>query len=378
LSSTKPYCVLQILPALDSGGAERSCLEIVDALRKNGHRALVACAPGGRLVAHARELGAEMFSLDLRRKTPLALFKIPTLRRLLLQEKIDIVHARSRLPAWVTCLALQTIPRVSRPYFVTTVHGLNSVNSYSAIMLRGDRVIAVSKATERFLRTHYPQVSQEKIATISRGIDPAELPFGYIADAAWRARFFAEFPALAGRRLLLLPARGTRLKGHLEAIRALAGLRQSGINAALALVGVEQTGSTDYAAEINALTHDLAMQEYVVTTTPRSDVKQIMSVSDVVLQLSNRPESFGRIVAEALSLGKPVVGFAHGGVADLLHEFYPQGAVAAGNQHELLTRLLAVLRDPGSVVHRENLPSLRQMQEQTLAVYQALMQNERG
>jgi glycosyltransferase involved in cell wall biosynthesis len=291
LSSTKSYCVLQILPALESGGAERSCLEIVEALRKSGHRALVACAPGGRLLARAQELGAEIFPLDSRKKTPLAVFKISTLRRLLLQEKIDIVHARSRLPAWITWLALQTIPRALRPHFVTTVHGLNSVNLYSAIMLRGDRVIAVSKATECFLRAHYPQICQDKITTISRGIDPADLPFGYIADAAWKARFFAQFPALAGRRLLTLPARGTRLKGHLEAIRALAGLRQSGINAALALIGVEQTGSAVYAAEINALTHKLAMQEYVVTTTPRADVKQIMSVSDIVLQLSNRPES---------------------------------------------------------------------------------------
>ncbi|HEX5664992.1 MAG TPA: glycosyltransferase, partial [Xanthomonadaceae bacterium] len=140
---TRPLTVVQLLPALETGGVERSALEIAAALVGAGHRAVVVSA-GGRLVPQLHELGAEHVELDIGRKSLLTLRRVPMLRRLLRDSAADVVHARSRLPAWIGWRALQGIPSGHRPHFVTTVHGLNSPSRYSAIMTRGERVICVS------------------------------------------------------------------------------------------------------------------------------------------------------------------------------------------------------------------------------------------
>src|SRR5690606_25551325 len=128
--------VVQLLPALGSGGVERSTLEISQALAAAGHRAVVVSA-GGRLLPELEVTGAGHVALDIGRKSPLTFRHVPRLRRLFVELQADIVHARSRLPAWIGWKALQRLPRGTRPHFVTTVHGLNSPSRYSAIMARG-------------------------------------------------------------------------------------------------------------------------------------------------------------------------------------------------------------------------------------------------
>src|SRR5688500_19345977 len=135
---TRPLTVVQLLPALETGGVERSTLEIAAALVGAGHRAVVVSA-GGRLVAQLHELGAEHVELDIGRKSLLALRRVSMLRQLLRDSGVDIVHARSRLPAWIGWRALQGMQSGQGPHFVTTVHGLNSPSRYSAIMTRGER-----------------------------------------------------------------------------------------------------------------------------------------------------------------------------------------------------------------------------------------------
>src|SRR5690606_25764937 len=140
---SRALTVVQLLPALESGGVERSTLEIADALVRGGHRAVVVSA-GGRLVPRLAESGATHVTLDIGRKSPATLRTVRPLRAWLAREGADIVHARSRLPAWIGWRALRGMPAASRPRFVTTVHGLNSPSRYSAIMTRGERVICVS------------------------------------------------------------------------------------------------------------------------------------------------------------------------------------------------------------------------------------------
>ena len=125
--------VVQLLPALESGGVERSTLESSQALSDAGHRAIVVSA-GGRLLPALQKTGAEHVVLDIGRKSLLTLRHLPTLRKLLLRERADIVHARSRLPAWLGWKAVQGIAGTQRPHFVTTMHGLNSPGRYSAVM----------------------------------------------------------------------------------------------------------------------------------------------------------------------------------------------------------------------------------------------------
>ncbi|WP_347261082.1 glycosyltransferase, partial [Rudaea sp.] len=224
---TRKLTVVQLLPALNAGGVERSTLEIGAALAAAGHRS-IAISAGGRLVEKFVAQGSEHITLDIGRKSLATLRHVWTLRRLLAAIRPDIVHARSRLPAWIGWYALRGL-RGTRPHFVTTVHGLNSPGRYSAILTRGERVICVSNTLRDYVLQHYPGLDRARIAVIPRGIDPAEFPRDCRADEVWRARFFAEFPQLAGGKLLTLSGRGTRLKGHRDAVDLLANLRARGI-----------------------------------------------------------------------------------------------------------------------------------------------------
>ena len=139
--------VAQVLPALDEGGVERGTLEIAEYLVREGHRSMVISA-GGRLVDDLVGRGSKHIQWTIGNKTPLTLRWVSKLRRLFLHEHIDVVHTRSRLPAWITWLALRGMAVKQRPRWVTTVHGFYSVNPYSAIMTRGERVIAVSRSIQ--------------------------------------------------------------------------------------------------------------------------------------------------------------------------------------------------------------------------------------
>lgn len=362
----RPLTVLQLLPALDNGGAERSTLEIARALVAAGHRSVVISA-GGRLVQRLQAAGSEHVPLDLAKKSLRTLRHVRPLRRLLEEIRPDIVHARSRLPAWLGWLALRGMR--PRPHFVTTVHGLNSPGNYSRIMIRGERVIVVSQTVRDFVLSHYRGVDPARLKVIPRGIDPNEFPYGYRPDDLWRQHFFAEYPQLAGAPLLTLPGRGTRLKGHADAIALLAGLRARGIDARLLLLGAIERGREAYLAELHALAQDRGVYGAVVFTPPRNDVRDIFAASSLVLQLSNKPESFGRTVIEALSLCRPVLGYAHGGVGELLAELYPAGRVPPGDVEKLIERAAELLRVAPPIAPLQRY-RLADMQAATLALYE--------
>lgn len=229
--------VVQLLPALQSGGVERSTLEIAAALVRAGHRAVVVSA-GGRLVQPLLEVGAEHLTLDIGRKSLLTLRHVVGLRRLFTELGADIVHARSRLPAWLGWYALRGMPPAMRPRFVTTVHGLNSPSRYSAVMTYGERVICVSQTVRNYVCTHYPHTDTARLRVIPRGVEIAQFPRRPQPDR--RARTWAQtlVPGLpADAPLLLLPGRGTRLKGHADGLQLLAAVRAAGLPAWLWLPG---------------------------------------------------------------------------------------------------------------------------------------------
>jgi glycosyltransferase involved in cell wall biosynthesis len=363
--------VLQLLPALDAGGVEQSTLEIAEALVAHGHRSLVV-SDGGRLLDVLTAGGSEHVRVSIGRKSPWTLRHVLTLRRLFARERPDIVHARSRLPAWLGWWALRGL-RGPRPHFVTTMHGLNSPGRYSAIMSRGERVICVSNTVREYLLAHYPDVDPARLVVIPRGIDPVAFPRGFVAGDDWRQHFFAEHPALAGGPLLTLPGRGTRLKGHADAIRLLARLRAAGSDARLLLLGAREAGRERYVEELAALAQQLGVGEALVMSAPRRDVREVYALSALVLQLSTRPEAFGRTVLEALSLGRPVVGYAHGGVGEQLAAHFPDGAVAPSDIDALADRALAMLRAPPAIA-AVVAATRADMQAATLAVYASLLE----
>ncbi len=373
--------VVQLLPALDAGGVERSTLEIAEALVRAGHRAIVV-SKGGRLLPRLEALGAEHVVLDIGRKTPFTFRHVPALRKLFRDVDADIVHARSRLPAWLAWFALRgmrdgkahasKLP-APRPHFVTTAHGLNSPSRYSAIMARGERVICVSNTVRDYLLRHYPATDRRRLVVIPRGIDPQAFPRAPLPDRAARARVASLHPQLDGTGpLLLLPGRGTRLKGHADAIALLANLRASGSDARLWMPGAMQDGRGSYIAELDGMAHEAGVEEALAISEATPLIADAYAASDLVLQLSRKPEAFGRTVIEALSVGRPVLGWAHGGVGELLAELQPQGAVPPFDAAMLAASARRLLAQPPAPVTMQAY-RLQAMQEVTLALYDMLV-----
>jgi len=366
--------VLQIVPKLDTGGAERSAIEIAEALVAAGHRAIIVAKPG-RWSAWAKRVGAELIPIDLGRKSPLVLFAMLELRRVLLTIKPDIVHTRSRLPSWLTWLTLKSLPKSKRPRWATTVHGLHSVSRYSAIQHAGTLAIAVSQTAKDHVLKHYPKVRSDDLSVIERGADtkcfyPAQ------NSAAWQTEFNTQFPGLIGKQLLLLAGRGTRLKGHSEALHLLADLRQRGVDAALFFAGIVEAERSNYLIEIKQLCCTLGLTDATIFSESRTDLPALYAHAALVLQLSNRPESFGRTVAEALLCGAPVMGFDHGGVGEQLRAAFPAGLVPLGDRAELANRARSLLQTPTTdlAIDLAKVPTLTQMQSKTLRCYKNLIE----
>ena len=376
LVAMKPLKVLQLLPALDSGGVERGTLEIARALVAGGHESVVL-SKGGRLVEPLQREGSRHITLELGRKSPLTFLHARHLRHLFEAERFDIVHARSRMPAWVAWLAWRGMPLATRPHFITTVHGMHSVSRYSAIMCAGERVIAVSDTVRDHIRSHYPptrwpHLTDDHISVIPRGIDPAEFPRDYQGSTEWLARFHAEFPQLGQRKVLTLPGRLTRLKGHHDFITLVGKLVADGLDVVGLIVGGDDPKRPGYAKEIRARVLAAGLTERIVFTGHRSDMREIYAISDCVLSLSSTPESFGRTVLEPLAMGRPVVGYTHGGVAEILAELFPHGAVAKGDVGAATLRAEAVLKGKTPAVLPNARFLLGQMQTSTLSLYEAL------
>jgi glycosyltransferase involved in cell wall biosynthesis len=366
--------VVQLLPALEGGGVEKGTLEVARALVRQGHESIVISA-GGRLVEALERDGSRHITWDLGRKSPMTLRHIWTLRRWLRRERPDILHLRSRMPAWVAWHAWNGLPADERPGLVTTVHGLYSVSRYSAVMCRGERVIAVSKTVEDYIRRHYPDTDMARVRLIYWGIDPQEFPFGYQPGAQWRDRWRdrwrEQYPQLQGKLVLTLPGRLTRLKGHHDFIGLIGALKANGMAVHGLIVDGEDSKRRAYAEELRQRIKNDGLESDISLTGARRDIRDIFAVSDLVLSLFTKPESFGRTVAEALSLGVPVAGYDHGGVGEILSALYPQGAVPLQDSDVLVARVRMLLSDIdrplGNDVFRQ-----QNMLSETLAVYREL------
>lgn len=365
--------VMQVLPALESGGVERGTLEIARALVHAGHESWVLSA-GGKLTAQLEAEGSGHVCWDLGRKSLLTFLQVRKLRRWLVEQRFDIIHVRSRMPAWVVWLAWRGMAPRSRPRLVSTVHGFYSVNRYSEIMTCGERVIAVSEAIRSYIAQNYPRVDQSRLRLIYRGIDPNEFPANFVASEHWQQTWYAAFPELKDQLVVTLPGRLTRLKGHGEFLKAIAALRAQGLAVKALIVGGEDPKRLSYAREIYQQVVTLGLQDAVVFCGARADMKEIYSVSNVVVSLSSKPESFGRTVLEALSMGVPVVAYAHGGVKEILEALFPEGQVALNDFEGLVSKLSRVLLHKPPVRPNTHF-LLSTMQDETLALYEELLRS---
>lgn len=368
--------VVQVVPELNSGGVERGTLEVSGALVARGHRSVVVSG-GGQLVAPLTAAGGEHVTLPVGRKSPGTLRWTWALRDILRSHSADIVHARSRVPAWLCRAALATLPRRQRPRLVTTCHGLYSVNRYSSVMVSGERVIAISRTVQRYIEQNYPRVDRSRLRLVYRGVAPEEFPRGYRPSSDWLSQWLRDFPQTVGRPLVTLPGRLTRYKGHHTFIELMDRLQKLAPDAMGLIVGGDDPRRQEYAASVRRAVADRRLAN-VVFTGHRSDIRDIFAISSLVLSVSSQPpEAFGRTTLEALALGTPVVGFDDSGVGEILAELFPDGAVPHGDVDELTSRTVALLRSAPAVRPNDTFV-LQRMLDQTLDVYGELVGTKRA
>lgn len=367
-----PLTIVQLLPQLNAGGVERGTLEINRALVAAGYRSIVISG-GGQLVAQLHAEGGEHVEMQVWKKSPLTLSTARQLRRFMLDVQPDVMHARSRVPAWVTWLAWRKLPVATRPKFMTTAHGMNRPNMYSRVMTYGERVIAVSNTCRDFLLNNYPTTDPDKVTVVHRGVDPQEFPYGHQPSAEWLNDWYARYPALKNQFVAVVPGRVTRFKGHLDFLQAIAILRDQGTIIHGVIAGGEDPRRVNYAAELRAKIAELGLTNQVTFTGHRADIKDVVAACDVSVSTSIKPpESFGRAVLESIRLGKITLGYAHGGVGEVLSTVFPEGRIPLQDVAILAARLKDA-KDGRIAIPAENREFLLEsMQSRTLEIYRDL------
>ncbi|MEM1139086.1 MAG: glycosyltransferase family 4 protein [Pseudomonadota bacterium] len=309
--------VLQVIPELAAGGAERTTVDIARALVAVGATALVASA-GGRLEGELAEIGGRLIKLPLKSKSPLELAaNRGRLIRLIRAHGVDLVHARSRAPAWSALWAA----RATGIPFVTTYHGTYSGPSgpkrfYNSVMARGDRVIANSAFIARHVEDRYPEAASRLVA-IPRGTDLAQFDPEAVSTARIDAAREALGVAAKGPPLLFLPGRLTRWKGQMVFVAALAQVAEAGKKFRAVMAGDVQ-GRDTYAQLLQATIDTFGLSDRVRIAPHIEDMPAALLASDVVVSASTDPEAFGRVAVEAQAMGKPIIATNHGGSVETI------------------------------------------------------------
>jgi glycosyltransferase involved in cell wall biosynthesis len=368
--------IAQALVSLNLGGSELVAVELSEFAAARGHRVTVI-ARDGLLGGRVKACGAEHLDWAIGRKRLPTLRYVARLRQWLLAARPDILHAHSRLPAWICRLALRGLRPGARPAFITSVHGHYSVSRYSAVMVSGDRVIAVSNHIHEYTLHNYPGTDPARVMTVPGGVDRQVFTYGYRPPAHWFEQTYADFPELRGRRWICLPGRLSRYKGHADFIELVARLSRKVPSIHGVVVGQAAPGSR-YRDELEGLALRYGVLDRITFTGSRTDMRDWMAASEIVYSLcSDPPEAFGRTVPEALHLGVPVIGWNHGGVQETLAAMFPAGAVTPGDRRELAERSGDFLRQRPAVTPSSAF-GLRESMERTLAAYQSALAGRSG
>ena len=363
--------VIQILPELNAGGVERGTLEVGKYLVDQGHESIVI-SNGGRLVAQLEAEGSRHITLPVHKKRLSSLKQVKVLRNLFEEERPDILHLRSRLPAWLAYFAWRKIDPQTRPKLVTTVHGFYSVNVYSKIMTRGDQVICVSNSVRDYVLKSYPDVPEDKLTVIHRGVDPVMFPYGFKPTPKWLEIWHQQYPQLEGKYVVTLPGRITRWKGQLDFIKVIASLKEKDIPVHGLIVGEPHPKKLKFLEEVKNAIGAAGVENNLTLVGHRSDLREVMAVSDVIVSCSTDPEAFGRVTLEALAIGKPVAAYAHGGVGEQLDAMLPEGKIKV-SYIDAMGALLEKWTQEKCNPLKTELFELKQMLRKTIEVYNGIL-----
>ena len=375
-AGTRPPTVLQVLPRLVSGGVERGTVEVAQALTAAGWKAVVASA-GGPMVRELERAGAIHVELPLASKNPLVMRRnVERLIEVIRREQVDIVHARSRAPAWSALAAT----RRTRRHFVTTFHNAYGTQSwlkqrYNGVMARGERVIAISRFVAEHAAAVYG-VPAERLRVIERGVDFTRFdPERVSAERV--IQLAREWRLPDGLPVVMLPGRLTRWKGHLVLIDAIARLNRQGLRCVF--VGA---GNVRYRRQLVDAIARRGLDELFQIAEDCRDMPAAYKLADVVVSASTRPEGFGRVIAEGQAMGRPVIATDHGGAREILRDDETGWLVPPGDADALALAIARALDLPQSkrltlaeraMAHMRAHFTTKAMTDRTLAVYEEIL-----
>jgi len=331
--------IVQILPAMVRGGVERGTIEMADAIQKHGGRAIVV-SRGGPMVRHLDRLGVTHYQLDVHSKNP---FRWPQVRSrlktILSLENADLVHVRSRVPAWIALPAAAALGIA----MVSTVHGRFTTLSalkriYNRKLLKTDHVIAISNYVKELITKQYADV-EERLTVVHRGVD-IDL---FNPDNVNQTRIvnFVEGLAIpADAPVIMLPARATMWKGHRILLQALAKIKDRPFICLMIGAG---DGKPAFVSELVRYGQQLGLEGRFRLTPLVDDMPAALMVADVVAMPSITPEPFGRVALEAQAMGRPVVAFDHGGATESIRHGETGWLSIPGDADSLAVALQAAL-----------------------------------
>lgn len=384
MSLPPDFTLLQVIPELETGGAEQSTIDVAQAVVRAGGTALVATR-GGRMVARLEADGGRLAQMPVQTKNPLVMLgNAARLVALIRQEKVSVVHARSRAPAFS---ALWAAKSTGTP-FVATYHGVYKAQSglkrwYNAIMTRGDLVIANSDYTRAHILSEH-QVDPHRLVTIPRGIDLDRFDPTFVTPnridalrSAWGLN------PNDHRTQILLAGRVTRIKGHLMIVEAARRLAAQGRHDFQILFAGDHQGRTGYAAEVQAAIDAAGLGDAVKLVGHCDDMPAAYLLAAIAILPTTVPESFGRAAVEPQAMGRPVIASNHGGVTETVLDGVT-GWLAPVDDAEAWADILARAIDVGPRKRLEmgevgqkrarQLYSADAMCAQTLATYETVLE----
>jgi glycosyltransferase involved in cell wall biosynthesis len=383
----RDFTLLQVVPELETGGAEQTTIDVARAVVEAGGTALVATR-GGRMTARLTADGARLAQMPVQTKNPLVMLgNAARLVALIRQERVSIVHARSRAPAFS---ALWAAKATGTP-FVATYHGVYKAQSplkrwYNAVMTRGDLVIANSDYTRDHVLAEH-EVDPDKLVTIPRGVDFERFDPAFVTpnrvEALRRAWGVADNDH---RTRILLAGRLTRIKGHLPIVAAAKRLVADGRRDFLILFAGDDQGRAGYSAELQGAIGEAGLGDTVRLVGHCDDMPAAYLLADLAILPTSVPESFGRAAVEPQAMGRPVIASAHGGVIETVLDGVT-GWLAPVDDPEAWAAALGRAIDIGPAKRLEmgetgrkrarQLYSVDAMCAQTLAAYERVLEARR-
>jgi glycosyltransferase involved in cell wall biosynthesis len=359
--------ILQILPELNIGGVERGVCDLSKALVEQGHQSFVI-SNGGKLESSLVASGGKHISMPVHIKRFKTLKLAKELYEVILDVNPDIIHVRSRMPAWVTYHALKKFKN-NKPVHVSTFHGLYSFPIYSKVMANVDHIISISNTVEDYIKTTY-KVPDEKITVIPRGCDLSEFNQEPLHQS-WKDEWYKEFPQTLNKKIIMLPARITKWKGVDDFIDLINLINDETIHGIV--VGPVSKSKQKFFKKLQSKVQKLNLETKITFCGSRSDIVNVYKFADIVYNLSKTPEPFGRTTIEAASVGTKIMGWDHGGTKEILSELFPDGLVKLEDIQALKEKTLELLSDDDKKPKPNTFTSER-MINSTLEVYRSLLE----